>query len=98
MNGVMIPGASAGSNQVGANEMWTPQVIWPSAAVAGVTAYPTSSSPRKAPKRPRECLIRAHLQIRVKEFSEDRTARAVGRSATAGPTRVGAMDDRIPPG
>ena len=26
MNGVMIPGVSAGSNQVGASEMCTPQV------------------------------------------------------------------------
>src|SRR5205809_2199062 len=32
MNGVMIPGVSAGSNQVGASEMWTPQVIRPSGA------------------------------------------------------------------
>src|SRR5438046_1562083 len=32
MNGVMIPGVSAGSNQVGASEMWTPQVICPSGA------------------------------------------------------------------
>src|SRR3989442_12890700 len=32
MNGVMIPGVSAGSNQVGASEVWTPQVICPSGA------------------------------------------------------------------
>src|SRR3989441_5365975 len=32
MNGVMIRGVSAGSNQVGASEMWTPQVICPSGA------------------------------------------------------------------
>src|SRR5438093_11497594 len=32
MNGVMIPGVSARSNQVGASEMWTPQVICPSGA------------------------------------------------------------------
>src|SRR5262245_47603678 len=36
MYGVMIPGASAGSNQVGASETWTPQAIWPSAAAADV--------------------------------------------------------------
>ena len=28
MNGVMMPDASAGSNQVGASETWTPQVSW----------------------------------------------------------------------
>src|SRR5262249_62127163 len=39
MNGVMIPWVSAGSNHVGASEMWTPHVIWPSGvAAAGVTA------------------------------------------------------------
>src|SRR5262245_36465715 len=37
MKGVMMPGVSAGSNHVGANEMCTPQVSWPSgpAALAG---------------------------------------------------------------
>ena len=40
MNGVMMPGASAGSNHVGASETCTPHVIWPSAAAAGVTAAP----------------------------------------------------------
>src|SRR5436190_23257613 len=34
MNGVAMPGVSAGSNQVGASEMWIPQVIWPSGAAA----------------------------------------------------------------
>src|SRR6516165_7658568 len=29
MNGVMMPGVSAGSNQVGDSEMCTPQVNWP---------------------------------------------------------------------
>src|SRR5215472_15773674 len=29
MYGVMIPDVSAGSNQVGASEMWTAQVSWP---------------------------------------------------------------------
>src|SRR5262245_1882509 len=38
MNGVTIPGVSAGSNHVGASEMWTPQVIWPSGAAAAGAA------------------------------------------------------------
>jgi hypothetical protein len=38
MNGVTIPGVSAGSNHVGASEMWTPQVTWPSGAAAAGTA------------------------------------------------------------
>src|SRR5437667_11858741 len=45
MNGVTIPGVSAGSNHVGASEMWTPQVIWPSgAAAAAGTAAPAEIS------------------------------------------------------
>src|SRR5436853_6143649 len=35
MNGVTIPGVSAGSNHVGASEMWTPQVTWPSGRASG---------------------------------------------------------------
>ena len=38
MNGVTMPGVSAGSNHVGASEMWTPHVIWPSGAAAAGTA------------------------------------------------------------
>src|SRR2546430_3012778 len=38
MNGVTIPGVSAGSNHVGASEMWTPQVTWPSGAASAGTA------------------------------------------------------------
>src|SRR2546427_321101 len=38
MNGVTIPGVSAGSNQVGASEMWTAKVSCPSAATAGTAA------------------------------------------------------------
>jgi len=34
IHGVAMPGVSAGSNQVGASEMWIPQVIWPSGAAA----------------------------------------------------------------
>src|SRR6266545_4842558 len=40
MKGVMMPGVSAGSNQVGASETWTAHVIWPlgPAALAGAAA------------------------------------------------------------
>src|SRR5262249_58412945 len=34
MKGVMMPGVSAGSNQVGASDICTPQVSWPLAAAA----------------------------------------------------------------
>src|SRR5262245_34785969 len=34
MKGVTMPGVSAGSNHVGASEMWTPQVICPAGCVA----------------------------------------------------------------
>src|SRR5215510_2407518 len=44
MNGVMMPGVSAGSNQVGPKEMWTAQVISPSAAAVIVAGQ----SPRSA--------------------------------------------------
>src|SRR5437899_4520716 len=48
MNGVTIPGVSAGSNQVGASEMWIAQVSCPSAATAGVMAANESRSKSSA--------------------------------------------------
>src|SRR2546430_5358352 len=52
MNGVTIPGVSAGSNHVGASEMWTPQVTWPSgAAAAGTAAAAEISRTRTVTKR-----------------------------------------------
>src|SRR4249920_1952407 len=42
MNGVMMPDASAGSNQVGASETWTPQVSWPGDAAAAKRAPPVA--------------------------------------------------------
>src|SRR5206468_1646576 len=52
MNGVTIPGVSAGSNHVGASEMWTPQVTWPSgAAAAGTAATAEISRTRTVPER-----------------------------------------------
>src|SRR5438094_7194608 len=44
MNGVTIPGVSAGSNHVGASEMWTPQVSWPSGVGAAGTTAPAEIS------------------------------------------------------
>src|SRR5580765_8233128 len=45
MNGVPMPGVSAGSNHVGASETCTPHVIWPSgAAAAGAAATRRAAS------------------------------------------------------
>ena len=49
MNGVMMPGISAGSNQVGASEMCTPQVSCPSAPAA--LAGPGDPASRVTAKR-----------------------------------------------
>jgi hypothetical protein len=54
MKGVMSPGVSAGSNQVGAGDTWTAQVIRPSeAASAGPddTITPVDASVRKTDTR-----------------------------------------------
>src|SRR4026207_1476894 len=42
VNGGMMPAVSAGSNQVGASEMCTAQVAWPSAPAAGHAVTPAS--------------------------------------------------------
>src|SRR5438094_8590400 len=63
MNGVTIPGVSAGSNHVGASEMWTHQVTWPSgAAAAGTAATAEISRTRTATER--RGLIMSLLQCR----------------------------------
>src|SRR6185312_6487307 len=56
MNGVMIPGVSAGSNQVGASETCTPQVSLPcgapSPAKLGAAAVrPSAALPASRPRR-----------------------------------------------
>ena len=43
--GVMIPGVSAGSNQVGASEMWTAQVSCPSGLAARAARCPVATIP-----------------------------------------------------
>src|SRR4029453_9481701 len=56
MKGVMIPDVSAGSNHVGASEMWTGQVICPagaSVARPGETATATRTRTSNETKRPR---------------------------------------------
>src|SRR6266849_5629634 len=58
MNGVPIPEVSAGSNQVGAREMWTPQVIWPSgAAAAGPAPMAETTRRNDVAKRRRMVLM-----------------------------------------
>src|SRR6267142_1480634 len=60
MNGVMIPEVSAGSNHVGASEMWTAQVICPadaSVAPLGETADIKRAKTRNGTKRPRTLLM-----------------------------------------
>src|SRR5882724_459711 len=57
LNGVTIPEVSAGSNHVGASEMWTPQVTCPSgAASAGATPALRLSRTKNVTDRPRVCL------------------------------------------
>src|SRR5262249_51207412 len=53
MKGVMIPGVSAGSNHVGANEMCTPQVSCPSGLAA--RAKPGAPTIRARTARARTC-------------------------------------------
>src|SRR6266446_7703259 len=48
MNGVMIPGVSAGSNHVGASEMCTPQVSCPSGPAARAAPGAAATKPRAA--------------------------------------------------
>ena len=54
MNGVMMPSVSAGSNHVGASEMCTPHVIWPSGAAqagAATTSRATTAIRTQAARR-----------------------------------------------
>src|SRR6267142_1600890 len=51
MKGVIMPGVSAGSNQVGANETWTPHTIWPSGAASPVAGAPARATRRAAEMR-----------------------------------------------
>src|SRR5437899_1430968 len=56
MKGVMRPWVSAGSNQVGASEMCTPHVSWPSGAAAAGAA--TANTTRRTHATTPRCRIR----------------------------------------
>src|SRR5215467_8955236 len=75
MKGVMMPEVSAGSNHVGASEMWAPQIISPAGASerpAGASAVAAGDGPRIAnvrtnseAKRPRTCFMEASVFYRA---------------------------------
>src|SRR5215831_2460134 len=64
MKGVMIPGVSAGSNHVGANEMCTPQVSCPSGLAA--RAEPGAPAIKARTARAREC--RRMVSVRLAPY------------------------------
>src|SRR5258707_1065819 len=84
MKGVMIPGVSAGSNQVGARETWTAHVAWPSGAAmaAGGEGTAATTATRAA--------ARAVRRARAWSDGARRSAMAAsspsGRRATVGPS------------
>src|SRR6516162_1131557 len=68
MKGVMMPEVSAGSNHVGAIEMWAPQIISPAGASAGAAAPGVGPRIKSArtngdAKRPRSCLTEASCPV-----------------------------------
>src|SRR5215470_11482407 len=75
MKGVMMPEVSAGSNHVGASEIWAPQIISPAGASerpAGASAVAAGDGPRIAnvrtnseAKRPRTCFMEASVFYRA---------------------------------
>src|SRR5262249_60568245 len=72
MNGVMTPGVSAGSNQVGARDTCTAIVIWPSGA-AGAGAGTASATARArrataASERGRTFTVSSCLSIKALVF------------------------------
>src|SRR5215510_4839611 len=78
MKGVMMPEVSAGSNHVGASEMWAPQIISPAGAsarpsgvaVRGVAPRITSAGTNNRAKRPRTSFMEASLWCRWLSFFE----------------------------
>src|SRR5215470_13146405 len=64
MKGVMIPGVSAGSNHVGANEMCTPQVSCPSGLAA--RAEPGAPAIKARTARARAC--RRMVSVRLAPY------------------------------
>jgi hypothetical protein len=57
MKGVMMPEVSAGSNQVGASETWTAQVIWPEGWAAAGAAAAVATATARANTNARERLM-----------------------------------------
>src|SRR5438309_1230946 len=68
MNGVIMPGVSAGSKQVGASETCTPHTTWPSGAAsprAGAPARTRKAAPERHLDR-HACHLGGHgLQVRL---------------------------------
>src|SRR6516165_7573714 len=66
MKGVMIPGVSAGSNHVGANEMCTPQVSCPS----GLAAQAESGAPTIRARTARARACRRVVPVQLASYLE----------------------------
>src|SRR3954463_4627070 len=56
MKGVITPGVSAGSNQVGARETCTPQVIWPCGSASAERGTPTARPSAPSTRRSRRLM------------------------------------------
>src|SRR6476469_3859409 len=81
MNGVMIPGVSAGSNHVGANEICTPQVSCPSGLAA--RAEPEAAAIRARTARARACRRVASVRLTLYlGFSRQEIDDRAGRDPT----------------
>src|SRR6516162_2134306 len=86
MKGVMIPGVSAGSNHVGANEMCTPQVSCPSGLAA--RAEPGAPTIRARTTRARAC--RRVVSVRLAPYLGF-PRKKIGDGAGTDPTCMAAM-------
>src|SRR5215471_11039903 len=82
MNGVMIPEVSAGSNQVGASEMWTAQVICPSGAASARLLPSALSEARRNTRSP------SNRVTRLMDVLRRRSGSFAGRRAKVNDRRV----------
>src|SRR5262249_54848313 len=81
MKGVMIPGVSAGSNHVGANEMCTPQVSCPSGLAA--RAEPGAPNIRARTARARTCRRMVSVRLTLYQgFPRQKIDDGAGRDPT----------------
>src|SRR5262249_25743125 len=81
MKGVMIPGVSAGSNHVGANEMCTPQVSCPS----GLAARTEPGAPTNRARTARARACRRVVSVRLAPylgFARQKTDEGAGTDPT----------------